>query len=300
MINKTKFTHPYLSRHYADALACDQQVVVLPDSAIPLILRSVETERNICDAAGPYPITPLLTASLSMNDEICMRDHNIASLSCVSDVFYAPDDISWWDHAVDYKEHYIRQLRENDDYSYTKHHRYEVRRSLRYCEVRLFTLADYLEQWCALYDRLIERHQMTGVSAFSHAYFSQLAEMPELVCTGAFDNNQLISAHLWLAYEGYVYSHLAASSDRGYELRAAYPIYDLAIRHFTGKGAHYIDFGGGAGNTTASQGLIRFKKGFCNETRTNKILGKIIMPERYEELCSSLGRSDHYFPAYRG
>jgi hypothetical protein len=113
--------------------------------------------------------------------------------------------------------------------------------------------------------------------------------------------NEVVGAHL-LAIDGNMaYSHLAAFSPRGYEIWAAYGIYWASLDYLTARGVNQLDLGGTAGlKSTPTDGLDRFKRGWSNMTRTVCLCGRVLDPQRYDQLCRCRdGGGTHYFPAYR-
>ena len=135
------------------------------------------------------------------------------------------------------------------------------------------------------------------MQAFSRSYFERLLEVPGLTTLGAFRGAELVSVHLWLDFESHLYSHLAASSPLGYELRASYAINDAVLERY--GPSHVIDFGSSAGaRDDPEQGLARFKRGFSNQSAPCFLCGKILLAEEYGALSAGRDSSD-YFPRYR-
>jgi hypothetical protein len=94
---------------------------------------------------------------------------------------------------------------------------------------------------------------------------------------------------------GAVYSHLAATSGRGYDLGAGYALHAAAIERFRGSGL--LDLGGAAGLADDDTGLARFKAGFATSTREAWLCGAVLDGARYRRLVG--GADGGYFPAYR-
>jgi hypothetical protein len=112
-------------------------------------------------------------------------------------------------------------------------------------------------------------------------------------------DGELLGAHLWYQQENVVYSHLAASTEQGYELNCSYAIYSAMIEYFRSK-VQWVDLGAGAGTTARQDGLSRFKAGWSNSTRPAYFCGRILNPERYDALTRELSpNATNYFPAYR-
>jgi len=302
-------THPYASEAYARAFGGSYLPVHLPSTDIWMLSRPIPgTDRR--DAMGCYPRCPLPGGADLTSDFASLAAQGLVSVVLVTDVFFhlSKGELErQFDYVRPYKTHFTYgfslEANENepiaDQIQYRKHHRDRVRWALRSCETRVIDLADHLDDWFALYRTLIERHRITGVQSFSRDYFAALAAMPGLTTIGAFADDKLVSAHLWLEYSGFAYSHLAASSAEGYAMRAAYPIYDAALRLYAGRVAA-VDLGAGAGLNEAATGLTEFKGGFANSQRQCFIAGKILDPRGYRELCGRGEAPVNFFPAYRG
>ena len=106
---------------------------------------------------------------------------------------------------------------------------------------------------------------------------------------------------LWYVQDTVAYYHLGASSDLGYELRASFALFWLAIEYFASKGLHWLNLGAAAGITSAADnGLSRFKRGWSTGTRTAYVCGGIFAPDKYSELVKATNHpTTKYFPAYR-
>ncbi len=283
--------HPYNNFIYAKALSDDS--LHLDHSDCYVIKRQIE---NTCyyDLAGVYPITPMVSTAPLIHDFNHLMD--FVSLVWVSDIFITPPHeqcVEICDFANDFKTHYYYDPHQN--LTISKHHRYEIKNAKG--EVQFIELGDYLDNWFSLYQTLVKHHEIKGVSNFTKEYFKNITTLPELKSTAVFYNNEIIAMHLWLHYDNFVYSHLAASSQLGYQHRANYLIYKFILEHYY---EYYIDFGGIAGdNNDPSHGLARFKRGFANNKKNNYIYGKILNNEIYQELIRKKQKLN-YFPAYRG
>ncbi len=294
-------THPYASQQYAEAFSPNYKPIGLSQSQTWILQRAIDNTDYV-DAIGCYPRC-VLAANVDLSkDFIMLQNQQIVSLTLINDIFFHPD-LNYlqtnFDVCKPFKTHYLHDYQQS--FTLTKHHRYEVKRAHQDCHVKIITLSDYIDHWQQLYQELIKRHEIRGIQTFSPQYFHAVSQFPQLITTAAFDQqDNIIAMHLWFEYEGYVYSHLAAANAQGYRLRAAYAIYDFVIKHFANKKC--IDFGSGAGlSDDPNDGLARFKRGFANTTKTNYLCGKILMPDRYEQLSKHQDQqiSTNYFPAYR-
>jgi lipid II:glycine glycyltransferase (peptidoglycan interpeptide bridge formation enzyme) len=122
--------------------------------------------------------------------------------------------------------------------------------------------------------------------------------MPSFITIGAFVDDRLVAAHIWLKHGDIMYSHLAASNQAGYECGASYALYANAIERF--DNCRVFDLGG-VPDGKKSLGLAKFKRGFANDERTNWLCGWVFNQPVYDELCSknNLPKDDLYFPSYR-
>lgn len=289
--------HPYASEAYAHAFG---------EVAVPLYLKSARTwvlKRRIpgtefYDAMGCYPLCVIEPAADLEADFADLRGEGLVSLVLVTDTFFRPD-VSRLQAAFDvckpFKKHYLYDPRA--PFAYGKHHRYEVKKAVADCETRVVPFEKHFQEWLGLYGNLVRERGITGMQNFPESYFHGLIGLDGMIAIAAFAAGKVVSMHLWVEHGGYVYSHLGASSEEGYRQRAAYAIYDQAIRSFSDRKA--VDFGGGAGlEDTPDDGLASFKKGFSNRTETCFLCGKILDGNVYREL-SLARRGEPFFPGYR-
>lgn len=292
-------THPYLSKLYAGAFGNGYEPVRL-EALGGYVLKRPIAGTDYADAMGCYPLCPLAENAALEKDFEMLAAQGIVSLVLVTDPFFAmsvPRLEQLFDKVrVAYKEHFVIDFTQ-PEFAYSKHHRDRVRKAVKSVEVRKIALRDHLDEWCALYDGLVQKRGVTGIQAFSRHYFEALCALePEMF--GGFSEGRLVCAHLCLQHAGHGYSHLTASSEEGYKLRATFAVYDFTFRHFAEHGGKMFDLGGGAGVENASEGLAQFKQGFSNATRPCHLVGKIINPAIYEKL--SAVKQSNFFPAYRG
>jgi Acetyltransferase (GNAT) domain len=256
------------------------------------------------DAMGCYPIFSCSDWSLLEGDLESLGEE-LVSLILVANPFgaYSKEILrsTFKDLVVPFKEHFVADLRPAMRSFVSQHHRYYARKALE--TVKVEHCADPLrmvDEWSALYDLLVARHHLTGIKAFSRVAFEKQLTVPGLVMLRASHEGETIGAHLWYVQGDVAFSHLGASSRRGYELMAAYALSWRALEFFTGK-VRWIDWGAGAGvNTSGQDGLARFKRGWANTTRTAHLCGRIFDRARYKEISRAKGIVDtHYFPSYR-
>jgi hypothetical protein len=181
----------------------------------------------------------------------------------------------------------------------SKYTRKSARKALRNIEVeRCQEPIQFLNEWVALYDHLVNRHNIKGLRAFSKTAFSRQLNIPGMVMFRALHEGVTVGMHLWYVIGEVGYSHLSAYSSMGYELRAADALQWSAIEYFAGK-IRWLNQGSGL-KSDGSDGLSQFKRGWSTGTRTAYFCGRIFNQERYAEIMKVKGvDSTDYFPAYR-
>ena len=87
------------------------------------------------------------------------------------------------------------------------------------------TPLEMLDVWIELYGELRERHDVTGIGAFSRREFEAQLAVPGLVMFKALADGRVVGLHLWYLQGDVAYGHLGATNARGYELMASYALY---------------------------------------------------------------------------
>jgi hypothetical protein len=292
-------THPYAAKDYAKSLDHIGTPFAVPEWCAHVLLRPTP-DGSRRDATGPYPLTVIAPES-----DVAAGLERLASAGLVSAVVVVDDRLrpsmavltSAFDEVRPFKSHHLYD-RGLGPLVYGKHHRYELKRALARVTTAEIALADHLEAWEGLYAQLAVRREVDGLHAFPPAYHAALARLPGLRAFGAFVEDRLVAAHLFITHEGYAISHLAASSSEGYETRAAYAVNDFAVVALFN--CEVINFGGGAGVVDDPEnGLVRFKKGFSNSAAPSWLCCKVLDRPAYEALSAGYDASG-FFPAYRG
>lgn len=293
----------YLNRKYAESLVEFGEPVYLPKCRGWIIKRKI-VDTDLYDATGCYPLFSCVRWSeLAADMDALAKD--FVTLSLVTDPFGEVTqnilEHSFRDLVSRFKEHYVTDLSRNPDVLLDKHHRYYLRKAERKVWVECtLTPIQFLSEWENLYDNLILRHHLEGIKAFSRQAFERQLSTPGVVMFRAIASGKAVAAHIWYVQGEVAYSHLAASSQIGYELMASYPLYWAAITYFRDK-VRWLDLGGGAGiGRTEEDGLSRFKKGWATGTRTAYFCGRIFNAQLYARLAEiHKAGSINYFPAYR-
>lgn len=295
--------HPYAASAYARALA-GANALEVPEWGSHVLARPIPSPTGAAsplqDAIGIYPLTPIghdadIAAGLDR-----LAGEGLISLVLVPDPLASPPPdrlASAFALCRPFKTHYLID-REVGSYAPSKHHRQEIRRAQRRCRVEVVSLPQHLGTWITLYEGLKARHAITGLAAFSEAYFTALAENPRVTAFAAFVEGEIGAMTLWFEHEGVAYNHLGAANAGGYANGANYALYDAAVAHFAG--ARRLNLGGAAGGgDNPSDGLALFKRGFANAEATAMLCGAVLDAPRYAELTAGLPSSD-FFPSYRG
>ena len=153
------------------------------------------------------------------------------------------------DHLVQFKRHHVRDL--DQPVELPVHHRRHIRRASDAVEVEVCAEpVRYLDDWVSLYARLVERHGLTGMPAFSRAAFRRQLELPGMVAVRAERDGETVGMALWLEDAPNAYYHLAAYSPAGYEVSASYALFAAAFDRLRELGVRRVDLGGAAGPPT--------------------------------------------------
>jgi hypothetical protein len=254
------------------------------------------------DAMGCYPLFACAGWEHLEADLDEARD-DLVCVSLVADPFgeYRPEHLQrcFRDVCVPFKDHFVTDLERPPRTFVSSHHRYYARRALANLSVeRCDEPLRFLDDWMDVYACLVERHGLRGVRAFSRLAFAGQLTVPGIVMLRAIHEGRTVAAHLWYVQGEVAYSHLAASSDRGYELQAPYALHWFALETFASN-ARWLDLGAGV-RLRAADGLTWFKKGWATGTRPAYFCGRILDRRRYDEVLAARGLKDgDYFPAYR-
>ncbi|MBY0406131.1 MAG: hypothetical protein K2Q01_00430 [Rickettsiales bacterium] len=220
----------------------------------------------------------------------------------VLDDFHRPEIAEMqrhFDFIRPFKTHYVYR-KAKGMVAYVSHHRRALRRALKEVRVGILDVRQHTHAWQSLYDDLTRKLELSGLHAFPIAHIEEIAGIEGVTAIGAWHEDALVSAHIWVSDGTYAHSHLVASNQKGYDTQAAYAVNDFAIRHFSRE--TLLNFGGGAGlNEQDTDGLARFKRGFSNDTAQSHLCGVVLDKERYAALCMAkeISPETAYFPAYR-
>ncbi len=205
------------------------------------------------------------------------------------------------DLMIPFKQHFVNDLEKGIDVV-SKSHRRNIRKAAANLDVEVCNdPIQYLDDWVSLYDVLIERHGISGISAFSRKSFELQLRVPGITAFQAVSDNKTVGLLLWYCHGDVAYYHLGSYNARGYELRASFALFMKAIEYYREQGVRWLNLGAGAGLDAATDdGLTRFKRGWATETRTAYLCGRIFDRKLYDELVQRRKISKtSYFPAYR-
>ena len=295
----------YLHPAYANALSEYGRPVYLPQC------RGWVLERRIpgCDAVDAMGCYPLFMcqdwSSLHLDLETINRQW--VTLVLVADPFghYSADYLKacFPDVMIPFKQHYVIDLRQSPHDFVIDHHKRNARKALQKVTVEVCPdpLA-LLDEWVSLYDVLIRRHQIRGITAFSRQSFARQMQVPGLVVFRASVEGATVGMLLWYVMGNVGYYHLGAYNEMGYDLRASFALFWHAITYFAEIGVKWLNLGAGAGvHGTTDDGLSRFKRGWSNGTRLAYLCGRVLDRKKYQEIISRRGGLSQvsYFPLYR-
>jgi hypothetical protein len=306
----------YANAAYAEALGEFGRPVALPSCGGWLLERSIPGFGDM-DAMGPYPLFACRNWAALGQDLDALRDR-LVSVTLAADPFgnYTATRLGQlFDRVRPLKNHFVVELSRPMDTVATAHHRYYARRALKKVQVDVSrSPLGFAEEWTRLYSGLVERHDIGGLRRFSPASFAGQLQVPGVVFFRALLDGNAVGSQIWYESgtgpaeagaeggsraERVAYSHLAASSEAGYDVSVSYALYWAAIEYFRGR-VDWLDLGAGAGVGERLDGLTAFKSGWATGSRPVYLCGRVLLPERYAFLA---GRSDFgaegYFPAYR-
>ena len=257
------------------------------------------------DAMGCYPIFVCQDWSL-LEKDLDWVGNQLVSLSLVTDPFgrYNPQKLikCFKDIARPYKEHFVVDLQQRPEEFVAAHHQRNAHKALKRVNIEICTEPiKYLAEWVSLYNNLIERHNIKGITKFSRDAFAKQLIIPGIVAFRAIVDDQVIGMMLWYVQGDVGYYHLGAYSPDGYKLNASFALFWTLLGYFANAGLQWLSLGAGAGTQgDENDGLTRFKRGWATGTRTAYFCGRIFNPKKYQEIAEAKGNPQTtFFPAYR-
>lgn len=293
----------YTEKLYAESLSEFGTPLELPESGGWLLKRHIPGSSSF-DAMGSYPLFACKDWTRLHHDFELLKS-DLVSVSLVTDPFgnHTEDILAkcFPDKMIPFKEHFIIDLSCGID-CISAHHKRNARKALATLEVEVNTHPlEWLDEWVSLYEVLIRRHKIHGISAFSKISFSKQLQFSDTTAIRGTINGKTVGMLLWCRHQDVAYYHLGAYNEQGYQIKASFALFSVAIEHYRKQGVQYLSLGAGAGlDTKADDGLTRFKSGWSSETRTAYLCGRVINHGSYDKLVR-LKKAEHtaYFPAYR-
>ncbi|MDA8097993.1 MAG: GNAT family N-acetyltransferase [Nitrospiraceae bacterium] len=293
------YAHP----GYAESLREFGEPLALPRSGGWILVRTIPGT-PYKDAMGCYPLFACRNWD-GLQEDLLDLDEEIVSIVLVAEplTVSAPSDLERCFNIVEpFKTHYVADLRRPLESFVDGKYRTKARRSLKSMQVEVaHEPVAYLDDWMRLYDHLIRRHGLTGLSTFSRESFAQQMQIPGMIMLLGRSEGKIVGATLVLIHDDMAFSHLTAFSERGYEIRASYGIYWQTLLYLSEQGVRFFNAGGSAGICDdPDNGLAKFKRGWSNTQRTAYLCGQILNKNLYELLCRRFrGGQSSFFPAYR-
>ncbi len=294
----TGYQHP----GYARSFSGNAQIKRLEHSGGWLLRRPVNNQ-GIEDLCNAYPMFVGDNVTALAVDLAAMDHTQVASIILRSDPF---DDYSitgglpGFDIVRPFKHHYIASL-ERPWRSFVRKSSRKVAARVRQqfefsCVPQPSTRAHTLWQ---LHQLMLEKQGANKALWTSEIIAAQLV-LPGVTVFEVSDTTQTHAIACFMAVADRVYAHLLGVTEEGRAQNIIHGIYAYALDYFRDQ-ARYIDFGSNAGLADDPEdGLSCFKQGWCSETRTSYLCGKILNPSLYTELCYQHGVSSAtFFPAYR-
>lgn len=274
----------------------------LPNCRGHVLLRPIPGT-DFTDAASCYPLFTCKNPAALAADFPLLRDSGAISLTLVTDPLtgFEPEVLSAVGQSIarPYKAHYLVDL--NAESFGSIHHRRNARRCSRQAR---FSVCQHpvaeLQNWCDLYEQLIERHEITGPARFSRqAFVKQLALPGVLLIEARNATDELLGMQFWFHDQTKAWHHLSGFSPAGYRQGGvSYGLMAFALAELKSRGVQVANLGAGAGlQADADDGLSRFKQGWSTHTRDAWLCGAIINADLYAQL--SAGHETDFFPAYR-
>ncbi|MBI1792900.1 MAG: GNAT family N-acetyltransferase [Chloroflexi bacterium] len=299
-MNLSGYLHPL----YAQSLIEFGEPLELPASKGWILKRHVPGTSQF-DGMGCYPIFTCENW-LHLEKDLRLLEDQLVSLSLVTDPFgdYTHQELlrCFKDVAKPYKEHYIVDLIQQPQAFVSPHHQRNAYKALQQVKVEICqNPIQFLDEWCLLYDNLIERHNIRGMTRFSRTSFAGQLIVPGMIAFRAIVGEETVGMLLWAIQNNGGYYHLGAYSSEGYKLKASFALFWTLLEYFKNNGLAWLSLGAGAGlQGDEEDGLTRFKRGWATGTRTVFFCGRIFNAEKYRESISANKTKDiNYFPAYR-
>ncbi|PCI76903.1 MAG: hypothetical protein COB20_09475 [SAR86 cluster bacterium] len=292
----------YACSEYADSLTEFGTPRFLPNSQ-GWILERPTPYLPYRDAMGCYPVFKCGDWS-GLKQDLDDIGEELTSLTMVPDPYGDYDEAylrdCFKDLVVPFKQHYVVDMHRPLKDIVSRHHLKCARKADEHirAEVCLHP-AEFLDEWVALHQNLVNQHSIEGIRAFSKQAFQKQLSTPGMVVLRALHGDETVGAQLWFLHKDVAYGHVLAFNEKGYKLGATYALYWFALNYFADK-ARWCDIGGVAGlQENENSGLAQFKSGWSTGFRTAYLCGRILNSSKYQELSALNREAKGFFPAYR-
>jgi len=295
--------HGYGSEGYAASFADCGRPRRLSNCDGWLLERGIGDSGRI-DAMGCYPLFTCRNWSGLQADLEALAD-TLVSVAVVADPlgYYTPETLSatFPDVCRPFKDHFLIDFCADWRGSIAEHHRRNVRFAQNKVTVeRVADPASVADEWIRLYENLVERHGIKGLTAFSRGHFHRLLGLQDIRAYRATIGGQTAGMLLWMLQADSAYYHLGAYSESGYATKASYALFDFSLNELCADGFRRANLGGAAGTSADASGLSRFKAGWSNTRRPSFVCGRVLDRKTYDRLTVRLHpQPTSYFPAYR-
>ena len=224
----TGYAHP----SYIHALSEFGEVVdLLRPGAWLLSRRIAGSDRD--DAIGPYPFFSCCEYA-ELRAELDRLD-TLVSISVVPDLFSfgsASTLSKVFDYVVPFKTHYLTDLEIGFSRNLRRHHRRYASRGLSNFDVKLAAdPAAHAAEWVDLYQKLVIRHRISGLRAFTPRSLTEQLKVPGSLYFRALRDGTVHGALVCYLDRGVAYAHLTSTTSMGQELFAQYALYWTAIEY---------------------------------------------------------------------
>ncbi len=293
----------YQSPAYANSLSEFGRPRALLSSGAWILTRTIPGTAA-SDGMGCYPIFSCPNWSGLPSDLTDLDD--LVCLSLVTDPF-GDYDVNllrefFPDLMVPFKQHFVADLSANPKEFLSAHHLRSVNKALRAVKVTVCPEpATHSREWIDLYSKLVQRHGIRGIPAFSGPALHAQLEIPGLHMFRADLDGDAVGMILCMVQNEVAYYHLGAYSEAGYRERASFALFWTALEYFAASQIRWLCLGAGAGlRDQADDGLTRFKRGWSSGTRPAYLCGRILDHDAYARLLwDKAVPPDGYFPGYR-
>lgn len=255
------------------------------------------------DAMGPYPLFFCKNWDFLIEEIDSIKDQVLTVALVIGPFEDIPKEAftHHFDIFQSYKDHYVLDTTLPYHEIISRSHQHAALKSLRKIEVDLQISPNIdIDEWCYIYNKLIQHHNITGIRAFSYESMLNQIAIPNTHYYRALCDGEIIGGNLFFIQNDVAYYHLSCSTETGYKLHANYATIWTAIIDLSKK-VRFIGFGGGTKtNDGKLDGLSQFKKGWSSSTKKSFFLGKINNKQQYMDLLENKSISDiAWFPAYR-